>query len=110
MNLPAGTAIPGGRMAAVQLQRITGIGEELMRFADDAAADADPPRQDPLLGTAFRRVGMFSQQPIQQRAHLRYIRQRMHPARMRLPSPNIKRKVRSLRFLRTTKFFPALKT
>ena len=70
MNLPAGTAIHDGGMATVQFQPIAWVGEELMRFADDAAADADPPRDDPLLRTAFRRVGMLSQQPIQQRADL----------------------------------------
>ena len=68
MNLPAGAAIQGGGMAAAQFQRIAWVGEELVRFADDAATDADPPRQNPLLGTAFRCVGMLSQQPIQQRA------------------------------------------
>jgi hypothetical protein len=74
MNLPAGTAIQGGGMAAAQFQRIARIGEELMRFADDDAVDADPSRQNPLLGAAFRRVGMLPQQPVQQWADLSFHR------------------------------------
>ena len=64
MNLPAGTAFEGSGMAVAHAQRTAWIGDELMRFADDDAIDADPSCQDPMLGPAFRRIGIFEQQPL----------------------------------------------
>src|SRR5437016_5875190 len=72
MNPPSGTARQSRGMAIAQFHGIARVRDGLMGFADDDAVDADPPRQNPLFRAAFRRVRMFPQQPIQQRAGLSF--------------------------------------
>lgn len=66
MNLPTGTAVQRRGVAFTQFQCVSRVGNPLLRFSNDHAVDTDAPRQDPLLGTSFWRVGMRLQQPVQQ--------------------------------------------
>jgi hypothetical protein len=66
MNPPAGAAIQRGGMAAKQPQRLPRIAEQLMRFTQNHAPDADAPGQDPLFGPRLGGAGMPLQQPMQE--------------------------------------------
>ena len=67
-------------MARAQLERIAGVGDALVGFANDHAIDAHAARQNPLLGAVPRCVGMLPQQPIQQGAGVRFVHSSDRPA------------------------------
>ena len=54
MNLPAALASQGRRVARLQLERIAGVADLLVRFSNDLAPDADAARQYPLFGAGLR--------------------------------------------------------
>lgn len=72
MNLPPGAAREGGGVTSVQHQCVAGVGNRMVGFANDLTINTHAARQNPLLGTVLRRVGVLPQQPIQQGMDVRF--------------------------------------